>query len=975
MPVEIVDQRGGSLPSGPSHYFEDNSFLVERQTGCWKPNTMSTHQDGMIPVPGSRFAASSTVERLSPKGVPSADCLLSLPSNIARDHKDKLQIGGESSASFSETSWKSNNHHPRSWSNLSAYPASYGLDGTKAGTNGTQFESSLFSSSLSEIFSRKLRLFGKDVLSHQPVKAVTSYHEEESFELLKEIEARTIGHILPDEDDIFSGVINPLEHNPQVNCGDELEDFDLFSSGGGMELDVDENASAGQFIGGVFNAQGHFNGSIVGEHPSRTLFVRYINSNIEDSELKALFEQYGDIRTLYTACKHRGFIMISYYDIRAARNAMNALQNKPLMRMKLDIHYSIPKDTPSVKNVNQGVLVVSNLDSSVSDDQLHQIFGIYGDVKEIRVTPHGFHDKFIEYYDIRAVGAAFNALNGRDIAGKQIKLEPSNTGRTKWSSTQQTEPERNELQRPFEKLPSELVAMFPPCLNASGCMDGGPIRVLPSAAPSPLSAVTDPHIGLSVPKSLSSPLTVASISKQAGLHEPHQVKFGSQYVPSLHPHSLPVYHDSLANGSPYSSLSSIRDMGSSGGTRVTEGFDNKCINGVSLNGQPTEFNGGVFGSSGKGACTTRGHHFTWNGSSSPQQHPSSPMIWSNSPSFVNGVQSHRFPHVPGFHRAPPLMLNTASPVHHHIGSAPAVNPSLLERQHGYIAESPKASGFQLGSLRNGGFPIGSPSHPAEIASRNIFSHGGNYMEMNNNAALHSPQQMLHIFPRRNPMISAPASFDPSNERVRNFSQRRNEFNSNYADKKQYELNIDHILHGEDCRTTLMIKNIPNKYTSKMLLAAIDEHCRGTYDFLYLPIDFKNKCNVGYAFINMIDPQQIIPFFQAFNGKKWEKFNSEKVASLAYARIQGKGALIVHFQNSSLMNEDKRCRPILFHTDGPNAGDPEPFPMGTNIRSRPGKPRTGGTDENQKQGSPQNSADGEGSSKAVESSSGSSDISN
>lgn len=110
---------------------------------------------------------------------------------------------------------------------------------------------------------------------------------------------------------------------------------------------------------------------------------------------------------------------------------------------------------------------------------------------------------------------------------------------------------------------------------------------------------------------------------------------------------------------------------------------------------------------------------------------------------------------------------------------------------------------------------------------------------------------------------------------------------------------------------------------------------------------QNKCNVGYAFINMKDPSLIIPFYQvrytyilvlrwkrcarrlilkdfefvqAFNGKKWEKFNSEKVASLAFARIQGIAALIAHFQNSSLMNEDKRCRPILFNTDGPNAGD-------------------------------------------------------
>lgn len=66
--------------------------------------------------------------------------------------------------------------------------------------------------------------------------------------------------------------------------------------------------------------------------------------------------------------------------------------------------------------------------------------------------------------------------------------------------------------------------------------------------------------------------------------------------------------------------------------------------------------------------------------------------------------------------------------------------------------------------------------------------------------------------------------------------------------------------------------------------------------------------------------KLIKYVQAFNGKKWEKFNSEKVASLAYARIQGRTALVAHFQNSSLMNEDKRCRPILFDSEGAEAGD-------------------------------------------------------
>ncbi|KAK3264362.1 hypothetical protein CYMTET_26885, partial [Cymbomonas tetramitiformis] len=47
-----------------------------------------------------------------------------------------------------------------------------------------------------------------------------------------------------------------------------------------------------------------------------------------------------------------------------------------------------------------------------------------------------------------------------------------------------------------------------------------------------------------------------------------------------------------------------------------------------------------------------------------------------------------------------------------------------------------------------------------------------------------------------------------------------------------------------------------------------------------------------------------------------------VASIRYARIQGSAALIQHFQNSSLLHEDKRCRPVLFSA----TGQPEPFPV-------------------------------------------------
>lgn len=148
---------------------------------------------------------------------------------------------------------------------------------------------------------------------------------------------------------------------------------------------------------------------------------------------------------------------------------------------------------------------------------------------------------------------------------------------------------------------------------------------------------------------------------------------------------------------------------------------------------------------------------------------------------------------------------------------------------------------------------------------------------------------------------------------------------------RFSLSLEKVQSGADIRTALMIRNIPNKYNQKMLLSALEENHRGHFDFMYLPIDFKNKCNVGYAFINFTKPQYIICFYEEFHGRKWGKFNSEKVCEITYARIQGKQQLINHFQNSSLMNEDPKCRPVVF---GQN-GEQEEFPIGSNVRTRRG----------------------------------------
>jgi RNA recognition motif 2 len=139
--------------------------------------------------------------------------------------------------------------------------------------------------------------------------------------------------------------------------------------------------------------------------------------------------------------------------------------------------------------------------------------------------------------------------------------------------------------------------------------------------------------------------------------------------------------------------------------------------------------------------------------------------------------------------------------------------------------------------------------------------------------------------------------------------------------KNYKINIEK--HPIDRRTTCMIKNIPNKYTSDMLVSFINETHFGKYTFLYLRMDFKNKCNVGYAFVDFIDCISVRSFYQRVNGKGWKNFTSGKIAELTYASIQGLENLKKKFRNSLVMLEDKSFRPKLFYTEGSNKGFEKP----------------------------------------------------
>ena len=114
------------------------------------------------------------------------------------------------------------------------------------------------------------------------------------------------------------------------------------------------------------------------------------------------------------------------------------------------------------------------------------------------------------------------------------------------------------------------------------------------------------------------------------------------------------------------------------------------------------------------------------------------------------------------------------------------------------------------------------------------------------------------------------------------------------DEKDMTLEINKVISMEDKRTTIMIKNIPNKFNKDLLLSIINQNFKGTYDLFILPTDINKYKNFGYAFINFTSSYYIPYFYYMFNGKMWSSTNSKKICELTYSKVQGKENLLAHY---------------------------------------------------------------------------------
>ncbi|KAF4662246.1 hypothetical protein FOL47_006344 [Perkinsus chesapeaki] len=95
-------------------------------------------------------------------------------------------------------------------------------------------------------------------------------------------------------------------------------------------------------------------------------------------------------------------------------------------------------------------------------------------------------------------------------------------------------------------------------------------------------------------------------------------------------------------------------------------------------------------------------------------------------------------------------------------------------------------------------------------------------------------------------------------------------------------------------TSVMWRNIPNRYTYEMLVQVMNQHGfeygnDRQYHSVYLPWDDYNKCNRGYAFINLTSRTVADRFMSVFNGYQWPRntTRSSKTSCVTWATTQVK----------------------------------------------------------------------------------------
>ncbi|KAJ6472524.1 RNA recognition motif 2-domain-containing protein [Mycena sanguinolenta] len=481
----------------------------------------------------------------------------------------------------------------------------------------------------------------------------------------------------------------------------------------------------------------------------------------------------------------------------------------------------------------------------------------------------------VEYYDVREANAAYPSLNGRVLFGMRLLT----SGRDSQLLEHQVSSETAESESciPFPGSQSEKSPGFEPAGQKAQIRER--FSFIDTAGNARPRSIRDGHESLE--GSINSAVTTGTSES------PHYIYTSSPTSPSNGVHSLETHSRRASNHLFFDAKFPASDQHTPKRPRNVS-FDSVAGTGRESGRQDDSTT--PFRVRGKETCP-------------PMEYCYLPTEFFPQPNYNGGPASPfpaAFPY--GYPPHPSQLLPP--------GIFPGAPPSPLPYPYDYDPRALRGINTNMGNWTSDKTMIvpgmyGFPYPPPSLSSASEYWPGSPT----------SPQAYFQMTPSH---AGVPSSGQPS-------------VNNNSAPERN-QLSLARIEDGQDTRTTVMIKNIPNEMTDQDLMAYIGSVCARKIDF-YLRMDFTNGCNVGYAFVNFITVQDLLHFAKAKLGEKWNIFSSEKALQMSYANYQGKEALVEKFKNSCIMDESLAWQPKIFYTDGPEKGLPEPFPPPSHLRRK------------------------------------------
>jgi len=183
--------------------------------------------------------------------------------------------------------------------------------------------------------------------------------------------------------------------------------------------------------------------------PAKNLFVGALSWNVDEDWLSREFEEFGTLQSVRVIThadtgRSKGFAYVEFSSVEEATAALEAKQGAEIDGRAINIDFGKPRPDRSYNNDQvqsraskfgdrqpnepTATLWVGNISFDADQDTISQAFGEYGQLNGVRLptdpetgAPKGFG--YVEFGSVDEAKAAYDALNGADIAGRNVRLD------------------------------------------------------------------------------------------------------------------------------------------------------------------------------------------------------------------------------------------------------------------------------------------------------------------------------------------------------------------------------------------------------------------------------------------------------------------------------------------------------------------------------------------------------------------------